>query len=307
MEARMGSRVFGQSEALSSVCRAVRRSRAGVTEPGKPQGVFLFMGPTGVGKTETAKALAQELFDDESKMIRIDMSEYMQEHHVSRLIGSPPGYVGYGEGGELTEAVRRKSYSVVLFDEIEKAHPRILDVLLQTFDDGRLTDGSGRLVDFSNTLIILTSNLKVDIPLAFDPEGRDYAVRQALADVMRPEFVNRIDDVIEFRTLGAAHYAKLVDKLVQGLNMRLEDRVLRIYVGPELRNRLIETARDGRFGGRALKRAFQSMVVDAVSEKIINDAHEFSGAWQIECDSFGRLSWTRGSGETPLLPAAKGL
>ncbi len=307
MEERISKRVFGQSEAVQSVCRAVRRSRAGVSEPGRPQGVFLFMGPTGVGKTETAKALAQELFDDESKIIRVDMSEYMQEHNVSRLIGAPPGYVGHGEGGELTEAVRRKPYSVVLFDEIEKANPRVLDILLQTFDDGRLTDGNGRLVDFTNTLIILTSNLRIEVPAAFDPEGREYALRQALADVMRPEFVNRIDEVVEFRSLGTTHYAKLVDKQLSGLNSRVEDRSLRIYVGPELCQRLIETARDGRFGGRALKRAFQSLVVDSVSEKIIKDAQEFTGAWQINCDQFGRIFWTRGSGETLLLPAAKGL
>lgn len=307
MEDRISKRVFGQDEAVRSVCRAVRRSRAGVSEPGRPLGVFLFMGPTGVGKTETAKALAEELFDDDARIVRVDMSEYMQEHNVSRLIGAPPGYVGHGEGGELTEAVRRKPYSVVLFDEIEKAHPRVLDIMLQTFDDGRLTDGNGRLVDFTNTLIILTSNLKVDIGPSFDADGREYATRQALAEVLRPEFVNRIDEVVEFRSLGTSHYARLVDKQLAGLNSRLEDRSLRIYIGTELRHRLIETARDGRFGGRALKRAFQSLVVDAVSEKIINEPEVFTGAWQISCDEFGRIFWIQGAGEIPLLPAAKGI
>lgn len=307
MEDRIAKRVFGQDEAVRSVCRAVRRARAGISEPGRPLGVFLFMGPTGVGKTETAKALAEELFDDEAKIVRIDMSEFMQEHNVSRLIGAPPGYVGHGEGGELTEAIRRKPYSVVLFDEVEKAHPRILDIMLQIFDAGRLTDGNGRVVDFTNALIILTSNLKVDIGPAFDADGRDYATRQSLAEILRPEFVNRIDEIVEFRSLGTQHYSRLVDKQLAGLNGRLEERSLRLYLGAGLRQRLIETARDGRFGGRALKRAFQSLVVDAVSEKIIRDSDSFSGAWLINCDEFGRLSWTEGTGETPLLPAAKGI
>jgi ATP-dependent Clp protease ATP-binding subunit ClpB len=307
MEQRISQRVFGQDEAVRSVSRAVRRSRAGVSEPGRPLGVFMFMGPTGVGKTETAKALAEELFDDDAKMIRVDMSEYMQEHNVSRLIGAPPGYVGHGEGGELTEAVRRKPYAVVLFDEIEKAHPRVLDILLQTFDDGRLTDGNGRLVDFTNTLIILTSNLRVEPAPSFDAEGHDHALRQALAEVLRPEFVNRLDEVIEFRSLGTSHYGRLVEKQLQALNERVADRALRLYVGPSLRTRLIETARDGRFGGRALKRAFQSIVVDAVSEKIIQSSEAFTGAWLIDCDEFGRVFWAQGAGEVPLLPAAKGL
>ena len=307
MESRISSRVFGQDEAVRSVSKAVRRSRAGVSEPGRPLGVFMFIGPTGVGKTETAKALAEELFDDDAKMVRVDMSEYMQEHNVSRLIGAPPGYIGHGEGGELTEAVRRKPYSVVLFDEIEKAHPRVLDILLQTFDDGRLTDGNGRLVDFTNTLIILTSNLKVEAAPAFDAQGRDDSMRQALAEVLRPEFVNRIDEVVVFHSLGITHYKRLVDKQLFKLNERLEDRAVRIYIAAQLRERLIETARDGRFGGRALKRAFQALVVDAVSEKIIQEPEKFTGAWQLNCDELGRIYWLKGSGETPLLPAAKGI
>jgi len=307
METRISGRVFGQEAAVHSVCRAVRRSRAGVSEPGRPLGVFLFIGPTGVGKTETAKALAAEIFDDESKIIRIDMSEYMQEHNVSRLIGAPPGYVGHGEGGELTEAVRRKPYSVILFDEIEKAHPRVLDILLQTFDAGRLTDGQGRAVDFSNTLIILTSNLRVHVEQSNAMGGREQAVRLALTEVLRPEFVNRLDEIVEFRSLGIDHYKRLVDKQLLSLNFRLEDRAVRIYIGSQLRERLLDAARDGRFGGRALKRAFQVLIVDAVSEKIIQEPEKFTGAWQINCDEFGRIFWAPGSGETPLLPAARGL
>jgi ATP-dependent Clp protease ATP-binding subunit ClpB len=307
MDLRIASRVFGQDEAVRSVCRAVRRSRAGVNEPGRPLGVFMFIGPTGVGKTETAKALAAELFDDDSKIVRIDMSEYMQEHNVSRLIGAPPGYIGHGEGGELTEAVRRKPYSVILFDEIEKAHPRVLDVMLQTFDAGRLTDGKGRVVDFSNTLIVLTSNLRPEVDRTIDAQGRETALRHALAEVLRPEFVNRLDEVVEFRSLGVEHYNRLVDKQLAGLNSRLEERAVRIYVGRKLRERLVDAARDGRFGGRALKRAFEALVVDAVSEKIIQEPDKFTGAWSLECDDFGRIFWRPGSGETPLLPAAKGL
>jgi ATP-dependent Clp protease ATP-binding subunit ClpB len=203
--------------------------------------------------------------------------------------------------------VRRKPYAVVLFDEIEKAHPRVLDILLQTFDDGRLTDGHGRLVDFTNTLIILTTNLRVEPAPSFDAEGHDDALRQALADVLRPEFVNRLDEVIEFRSLGTSHYSRLVDKQLQALNARVAERSLRIHLGSTLKTRLIETARDGRFGGRALKRAFQAMVVDSVSEKIIQSADTFTGAWSIDCDEFGRIFWSQGAGEVPLLPAAKGL
>lgn len=307
MDTRMSQRVFGQDEAIRSVCRAVRRARAGVNEPGKPLGVFLFVGPTGVGKTETARALAGELFDDDSRIVRIDMSEYMQEHNVSRLIGAPPGYVGYGNGGELTEAVRRKPYSVVLFDEIEKAHPRVLDILLQTFDAGRMTDGNGRLVDFSNTLIVLTSNLKLDVDDDLTGLTTEASLRHALAEVLRPEFVNRLDEVVEFKSLGIEHYSRLVDKQLSALNSRLEDRALRIYLSRQLRDRLIDVAKDGRFGGRALKRAFESLVVDSVSEKIIQEPEKFTGAWHLDCDAFGRISWHPGSGETPLLPAAKGL
>lgn len=305
MEERIGSRVFGQGDAIRSVAKAVRRSRAGVNEAGRPLGVFLFLGPTGVGKTETAKALAEELFDAESKMIRIDMSEYMQEHSVSRMVGSPPGYIGHGEGGELTEAVRRRPYAVVLFDEVEKAHPRVLDILLQTFDDGRLTDANGRLVDFSNTLIIMTSNLKVEVGPTFNAMDHERSLRSGLAEVMRPEFVNRIDEIVEFSPLGLTHLDRLIDKQLAGLNDRLEDRGLRIHLGPILRNMLIDSAKDGKFGGRALKRAFQVLVTDAVSEKLIENPENAAGAWVLDCDELGRPSWRPGAGSVPLLPAAQ--
>lgn len=305
MEERISSRVFGQANAIRAVARAVRRARAGVNEPGRPLGVFLFLGPTGVGKTETAKALAEELFDDESKMIRIDMSEYMQEHSVSRMVGAPPGYIGHGEGGELTDAVRRRPYSVVLFDEVEKAHPRVLDILLQTFDDGRLTDAKGRLVDFSNTLIIMTSNLKVEVGPTFDAMDRERGVRNGLAELLRPEFVNRIDEIAEFSSLGLTHLERLIDKQLLSLNGRLEERNIRIDLGPQLRKALIDSAKDGKFGGRALKRTFQVLVTDAVSERLIENSEHASGVWLLECDELGRPSWRPGIGSLPLLPAAQ--
>jgi ATP-dependent Clp protease ATP-binding subunit ClpB len=304
IEQRLEKRVFGQSEAVRSVAKAVRRARAGVQEKGKPLGVFLFLGPTGVGKTETAKALAEELFDDESKMIRLDMSEFMQEHSVSRMVGAPPGYVGHGEGGELTDAVKRKPYSVVLFDEIEKAHPRVLDILLQTFDDGRLTDGQGKLIDFSNTLLIMTSNLKVDSPLALDPAGRERGLRQGLAEVLRPEFVNRIDDIIEFASLGAKQFDRLIDKELLLLNERLEEKAVRIYLGDAIRSHMLEATKDGRFGGRALKRTFKVMVIDAVTDMLLENPHGFQGAWELECDELGRTFWRQGPGSMLMLPAA---
>jgi ATP-dependent Clp protease ATP-binding subunit ClpB len=307
MEERLSSKVFGQEPAVRVVCRAVRRARAGVNESGKPIGVFLFLGPTGVGKTETAKALAQELFDDPSKMVRIDMSEYMQEHSVARLVGAPPGYVGYGEGGELTEAVKRRPYSVVLFDEVEKAHPRVFDILLQTFDDGRLTDAKGKLVDFSNTLIVMTSNLKLDVEPAFDQVSREQHVRKALTVALRPEFVNRIDEIVEFAPLGSVQFDQLIDKELASLNSRIEDKSCRIYLGPQLRNELKKSVRDGSFGGRALKRAFQVLVVDAVSERIIEegDGEAFVGAWTLNCDEFGVVFWAQDAVGIALLPAAR--
>ena len=249
IEQRISSRVFGQDEGIAVLAKAVKRARAGINDPNKPLGVFLFMGPTGVGKTETAKALAEELFDDESKLIRIDMSEYMEAFNVSRLIGSPPGYAGHDVGGELTDAVRNKPYSVILFDEIEKAHPKVLDILLQIFDDGRLTDGRGRLADFKQSIIILTSNIGFSTPLDMALGERE-ALRQALSSELRPELVNRIDEIIKFKSLGREEYQSLLDKQLEQLNQRLQEKDLRVSLGEGVTNKIMEQASLGGFGGR---------------------------------------------------------
>jgi ATP-dependent Clp protease ATP-binding subunit ClpB len=304
METRLERRVYGQATALKKIAKAVRRSRVGIGDPKRPIGVFLFLGPTGVGKTETAKALAAELFADESKMVRIDMSEYMEQHAVARLIGAPPGYVGYSEGGELTEAVRRKPYSVVLFDEVEKAHPRVLDVLLQTFEDGRLTDGKGRTVDFRNTLMIMTSNLALAV--AGDPAlASDFDVRASLARDLRPELVNRIDEVVVFNRLGRKHLDRLLDRLLAELNDRLRDRQFRVAIGPTLRSRLMTLSATGTFGGRALRRAFEALVVDAVSDRVLAFPALGSGAWVVDEDPDGLVVWREEFRAQFYLPAAR--
>jgi ATP-dependent Clp protease ATP-binding subunit ClpA len=291
MEHRMSKRVFGQPEAISNVCRAVRRARVGVNDPNRPLGVFLFIGPTGVGKTETVKALADEIFEDENRMVRIDMSEYMEQHNISRLIGSPPGYIGHGEGGELTEAVRRTPYTVVLFDEIEKAHPRVLDLLLQTFDDGRLTDGNGRLIDFKNTLMVMTSNIPLDLKSSFGSKGFDEEVRGQLAKALRPEFVGRIDEVILFKRLGSNQIEQLLDKKTLELNYRLSGKQFRIVLGENLRKELLSMSTGGQFGGRALRRIFQTTVVDQVTERFLRFPDLCKGVWQLEKRKDGLYSW----------------
>ncbi|MFK7823666.1 MAG: ATP-dependent Clp protease ATP-binding subunit [Oligoflexales bacterium] len=305
IEDRLRHRVYGQDEALAVVGKAIKRSRVGVNDPSRPIGVFLFLGPTGVGKTETAKALAVEIFDDESRMVRIDMSEFMDQHNVSRLIGAPPGYVGYGEGGELTEPVRRSPYTVVLLDEIEKAHPRILDILLQTFDDGRLTDGKGRLIDFRNTILIMTSNIPLELSLPAGSEEAEEEKRQQLASVLRPEFVGRIDEVVVFHKLGLIHFEHLFEKLLRQLNLRLQERQFRVEIGQILRGKLIEEVAGGNFGGRALRRSFQSMVVDRVSERILSDPEQCNGAWKLECDNDGSYTWSIDDTLHRYLPAAE--
>ncbi len=304
LEARLESRVYGQPTALRKIARAVKRARVGVNDPRRPQGVFLFLGPTGVGKTETAKALASELFSDEAKMIRIDMSEFMEQHSTARLVGAPPGYVGFGEGGELTEAVRMKPYSVVLFDEIEKAHPRVLDLLLQTFDDGRLTDGKGKLVDFRNTLIIMTSNLGLDA-LADPEQASDQEVRSALAQTLRPEFVNRIDEVIVFKRLGRRQLDNLLARQIGELNGRLGDRQFRVTIGERLKDRLVATGVGGPFGGRALRRAFETLVIDAVSERVLTHPTLAIGAWTVDLDEDDRYRWLPENRPGFYLPVAK--
>ena len=261
MEAALGKRVVGQKEAVEAVANAVRRSRAGLQDPNRPMGSFLFLGPTGVGKTELTKALAAFLFDDESAMVRIDMSEYMEKHSVSRLIGAPPGYVGYDEGGALTEAVRRRPYQVILFDEIEKAHPDVFNVLLQVLDDGRLTDGQGRTVDFRNTLIVLTSNLGGDV-LANQAEGEDSsAVRDQVMNIVRgafrPEFLNRLDEILLFHRLFKAQMASIVDIQIGRVAKRLEERGITLQLDDKARAWLAEHGYDPVYGARPLKRVIQ--------------------------------------------------
>ena len=261
MEEALRQRVIGQDEAIVAVSNAVRRARAGLQDPNRPIGSFLFLGPTGVGKTELTKALAAFLFDDETAMIRIDMSEYMEKHSVARLIGAPPGYVGYEEGGSLTEAVRRRPYQVILFDEVEKAHPDVFNVLLQVLDDGRLTDGQGRTVDFRNTLIILTSNLGSDI-IASQPEGEDIEklrpmVMEVVRSAFRPEFLNRLDDILLFRRLTRQQMSGIVDIQLKRLDQLLADRKMTIELDERARTWLANAGYDPVYGARPLKRVIQ--------------------------------------------------
>jgi ATP-dependent Clp protease ATP-binding subunit ClpB len=274
MEQQLGKRVIGQAEAVRAVSTAVRRARAGLQDPHRPIGSFMFLGPTGVGKTELTKALAEYLFDDESALLRIDMSEYMEKHSVARLIGAPPGYVGYEEGGALTEAVRRRPYQVILFDEIEKAHPDVFNVLLQVLDDGRLTDGQGHTVDFRNTLIVMTSNLGSEY-LANQPEGQDTdAVRDQVMAVVRanfrPEFLNRIDEIILFHRLKRSEMTKIVDIQMARLAKLLEDRKITLELEPSAREWLADKGWDPAYGARPLKRVIQKSVQDPLAEMILS-------------------------------------
>lgn len=270
MEDRLRQRVVGQNEALTRVSKAIRLARAGLQDPNRPIGSFLFLGPTGVGKTELAKALAEFLFDDETHMVRIDMSEYMEKHAVSRLIGAPPGYVGYDEGGQLTEAVRRRPYSVVLLDEIEKAHTDVFNVLLQVMDDGRLTDGQGRTVDFRNTIIIMTSNVGSDYILhESDPERMKTAVESALRSHFRPEFLNRIDARILFNRLDPSVIEDIVEIQLRGFTRLLEQRGLKLELEKSARDFLAEVGYDPAFGARPLKRALREHILEPLSEKLI--------------------------------------
>ncbi len=276
MEARLRERVVGQDEALSAVANAIRRSRAGLSDPKRPIGSFIFLGPTGVGKTETARALAEFLFDDESAMVRIDMSEYMEKHAVSRLIGAPPGYVGYDEGGQLTEAVRRRPYSVVLFDEIEKAHPDVFNVLLQVLDDGRLTDSKGRTVDFKNTVLIMTSNVgasQLSTAWAENEAGfEDAKVRviDSLKQHFRPEFLNRVDDIVVFHPLGEAQLTHIIDLRLADLTKMLSDRKITLDLTDAARQAIFKAGYDRAYGARPLKRAIQRMVQDKLAVKILD-------------------------------------
>ena len=272
LEAELGKRIIGQKEAVAAVSDAVRRSRAGISDPNRPTGSFLFLGPTGVGKTELAKALAEFLFDDEQAMVRIDMSEYGEKHSVSRLVGAPPGYVGYEQGGQLTEAVRRRPYSVVLLDEVEKAHPEVFDVLLQVMDDGRLTDGQGRTVDFRNVILILTSNLgsQILIDPTLSDEVKRAGVMDALRHAFRPEFLNRLDDVVMFHALTEDDLAQIVELAVDALQKRLADRRLTLAVTPDARAWLAERGYDPLFGARPLRRLMQKEIQDRLAKGILS-------------------------------------
>ena len=271
MEQRLGERVVGQRKAISAVSNAVRRARAGLQDENRPIGSFLFLGPTGVGKTELSKALAEFLFDDEGAMVRIDMSEYMEKHSVARLIGAPPGYVGYEEGGQLSEHVRRKPYSVVLFDEIEKAHHDVFNVLLQVLDDGRITDGQGRTVDFRNTVIILTSNIGSQFILHEEnAEQREASVTEALRAHFRPEFLNRIDEIIIFDRLERGDIATIVDLQLDRVRRRLARQGLALSLTPEAREFIGNHGYDPVFGARPLKRAIQHLLLDPLSLDVLD-------------------------------------
>ena len=268
-------RVIGQDEAVNRVCEAILRSRAGIQDPNRPIGSFLFLGPTGVGKTELAKALAEALFDSEKNMVRIDMSEYMEKYSVSRLIGAPPGYVGYEEGGQLTEAVRRRPYSVVLFDEVEKAHPDVFNVLLQVLDDGRITDSQGRTVDFKNTIIILTSNLGSQYLLdGIDANGEISAeakrqVEELLKRSFRPEFLSRLDEIVFYKPLTRENIHGIIDLLLSGLNKRLEDKQIRVEVTEAAKDFIVAESYDPAFGARPLRRYIQHTIETLIGRKII--------------------------------------
>jgi ATP-dependent Clp protease ATP-binding subunit ClpB len=291
MEEAIVKRVVGQSEAVTAVSTAVRRARAGLQDPNRPIGSFMFLGPTGVGKTELAKALAEFLFDDEHAIIRIDMSEYMEKHSVARLIGAPPGYVGYEEGGALTEAVRRRPYQVILFDEIEKAHPDVFNVLLQVLDDGRLTDGQGRTVDFRNTLIIMTSNLGSEY-LVNQPEGEDSdVVREQVMNVVRshfrPEFLNRVDEIILFHRLKRDQMARIVDIQMKRLAKLLADRKLEVDLDDKAKEWLGTKGYDPAYGARPLKRVIQKYVQDPLAELILQGKIREGDKIKITADSNG--------------------
>jgi ATP-dependent Clp protease ATP-binding subunit ClpB len=287
MEERLGKRVIGQAEAVRAVSDAVRRNRAGLGDPNRPIGSFLFLGPTGVGKTELCKALAEFLFDDENAMVRIDMSEFMEPHSVARLIGAPPGYVGYEEGGRLTEAVRRKPYCVILFDEIEKAHRDVFNILLQVLDDGRLTDGQGRTVNFKNSVIVMTSNLgsaEIQKLASRDAEPWEVeaAVKSLLKDHFRPEFLNRIDETILFHSLAKDQIRKIVDVQIDHLRSRLADRHLKLKLTDAAVTLLADEGYDPAYGARPLKRVIQQRIENPIASKILSG--EFGDGDQITID-----------------------
>ena len=297
MEENLRRRVIGQDEALEAVANAVRRARAGLQDPNRPIGSFIFLGPTGVGKTETARALAEFLFDDERAMVRLDMSEYMEKHAVARMIGAPPGYVGYEEGGQLTEAVRRRPYSVVLFDEIEKAHPDVFNVLLQILDDGRLTDSKGRVVDFKNTVLIMTSNLgsreiqsATENPLA-DRNAKDEVLR-VLRDHFKPEFLNRIDDIVVFGSLSKEQITSIIDVQLERLRSMLAERGIQIELDQSARDLLVQEGYDPVYGARPLKRAIQSLIQNPLAVRLLQGDIAAGDTVRVSADGGGKMQFT---------------
>jgi ATP-dependent Clp protease ATP-binding subunit ClpB len=274
MEQALSQRVVGQEEALRVVSNAIRRARAGLSDPNRPYGSFLFLGPTGVGKTELCKALAAFLFDTEEAMVRIDMSEFMEKHSVARMIGAPPGYVGYEEGGYLTEAVRRRPYAVILLDEVEKAHPDVFNVLLQVLDDGRLTDGQGRTVDFRNTVVVMTSNLGSQVIQEMSGEENYAAMKQAVIEIVgqnfRPEFLNRIDDIVVFHPLGRDQIHAIANLQIGYLRRRLQERGMDLKLTTAALDRLSEAGFDPVYGARPLKRAIQQQIENPLAEQILS-------------------------------------
>jgi len=302
MEERLHARVVGQDEAVEAVANAVRRSRSGLSDPNRPVGSFIFLGPTGVGKTELARALAEFLFDDEQALVRLDMSEYQEKHTVSRLVGAPPGYVGYDEGGQLTEAVRRRPYSVVLFDEIEKAHPDVFNVLLQILDDGRLTDGQGRTVDFRNTVLIMTSNLGSQV--IQDMANREFEhVQKAVLDVLqqhfRPEFLNRVDEVIVFKPLTREQLAAIVEIQLQRLQKRLAERRIRLEVGDSARELLAERGWDPVYGARPLKRTIQKLLQDQLAMRLLEGQFAEGDTVEVAAEG-GQLAFHKAEAKVPV-------
>ncbi len=292
MEERLHKRVIGQEDAIHAVANAVRRARSGLQDPNRPLGSFIFMGPSGVGKTELARALAEFMFDDEQAMVRLDMSEFMEKHSVARLIGAPPGYVGYEEGGYLTEAVRRRPYTVVLFDEIEKAHPEVFNSLLQILDDGRMTDGHGRTVDFKNTIIIMTSNIGSQYIQDLGEEDRDEMVRRvmdALHGHFRPEFLNRIDDIIIFHNLTLEQLKKIIDIQAELLKKRLADRHLKITLTDRVKEFLAKVGFDPVFGARPLKRAIQRYIQDGLALQLLEGAFKEGDSILIDTNNKGEI------------------
>jgi ATP-dependent Clp protease ATP-binding subunit ClpB len=294
MEERLHERVIGQDEAINAVANAIRRARAGLQDPNRPLGSFLFLGPTGVGKTELARALAEFLFDDEQALVRIDMSEYQEKHTVSRMIGAPPGYVGYEEAGQLTEAVRRRPYSVVLLDEIEKAHSDALNVLLQLLDDGRLTDGKGRTVDFKNTVVIMTSNLgsqyiaeRADAADGAIDEGTHRRVMEALREHFRPEFLNRIDEIIFFHALTREHMKRIIDIQLRNLVKRLEERKIHVELTEAAKDQLVREGYDPTYGARPLKRTIQRRVLDPLALQVLEGSFTEGDTVMVDTSSAG--------------------